>query len=182
MEHIVPRGCDTNALVPLASANVAAFSGTETEKAAKFGCGYVRARAGYTSTTAESLTSSDALTWTLKLRPNIKFSDGTPYDANAVKFNYLRLQDPANTAVRAAQANLISQMNVVDRDSQWVLNRNPNYWRAPQPYVDQLVVNPIIDETQRVNTLQAGGANIVFVGLGTNAGRSRAAAPASSTP
>src|SRR5436190_1530404 len=57
--------------------------------------------------TAESLTSADALTWTLKLRPGITFTDGTPYDANAVRFNYLRLQDPNNRAVRAAEANLI---------------------------------------------------------------------------
>src|SRR5215471_12536488 len=38
--------------------------------------------------TANSLTSTDALVWTLKLRPNIKFTDGTPYDATAVKFNW----------------------------------------------------------------------------------------------
>ena len=39
--------------------------------------------------TGDALTSTDALVWTLKLRPNIKFSDGTPYDAAAVKFNWL---------------------------------------------------------------------------------------------
>src|SRR4051812_5016917 len=39
--------------------------------------------------TAESLTSADALVWTLKIKPNIKFSDGTNYDAAAVKFNWL---------------------------------------------------------------------------------------------
>src|SRR5439155_8741850 len=48
--------------------------------------------------TAESLTSTDALVWTLKIKPNIKFSDSTTYDAAAVKFNWLRLQYPANTA------------------------------------------------------------------------------------
>src|SRR5205085_12057105 len=132
---------------------------------------------------------------------------------------------PANAANRAAQANLIGQMEVVDpltlkitlksknatfpvavtfipfiasptavkaqgskygsdtnavgagpftiqkwaRDSQWVLVRNPTYWRSPQPYVDQLVVNPIIDETARKNTFTSGGANMTFMGLGTNA-------------
>jgi peptide/nickel transport system substrate-binding protein len=175
--------------------------------------------------TAESLTSTDALVWTLKLRPGIKFSDGTDYNADAVKFNYQRLQDPNNHANRAAQANLIGQMDVLDpltlkitlksknavfpvamtlipfiasptavkaqgasygsdtkavgagpfiiktwnRDSTWVLTRNPNYWRSPQPYVDQLVVNPIIDETARKNTFAAGQANMTFMGLGTNA-------------
>src|SRR5438067_6079085 len=67
-----------------------------------------------TPQTAESLTSADALVWTLKLHPNIKFSDGTPYDAAAVRFNWLRLQDPKNAAARATQANTIAQMDVVD--------------------------------------------------------------------
>jgi peptide/nickel transport system substrate-binding protein len=40
---------------------------------------------------AESLTpNSDLSVWTLKLRPNIKFTDGTPYDAAAVVFNLKR--------------------------------------------------------------------------------------------
>jgi peptide/nickel transport system substrate-binding protein len=45
--------------------------------------------------TAQSVTSPDNITWTLKLRPNIKFSDGTPYDATAVMYNWQR---QANTA------------------------------------------------------------------------------------
>jgi peptide/nickel transport system substrate-binding protein len=64
--------------------------------------------------TAQSLTSTDGLVWTLKLKPNIKFTDDTPYDAAAVKFNIQRLQDPANAATRGAQAQLIKTMDVVD--------------------------------------------------------------------
>ncbi len=46
---------------------------------------------------AQSMTTSDGgTTWTLKIKPNIKFSDGTPYDANAVVFTWKLLQDPAN--------------------------------------------------------------------------------------
>jgi peptide/nickel transport system substrate-binding protein len=37
---------------------------------------------------AESLTTTDNITWTLKLRPNLKFTDGTAFNAAAVKFNY----------------------------------------------------------------------------------------------
>ena len=52
--------------------------------------------------TAESLTSTDAVVWTLKLQPNIKFSDGTAYDAAAVKFNWerLRIRPTAANAAR----------------------------------------------------------------------------------
>src|SRR5262249_49495672 len=63
---------------------------------------------------ADSLTSTDAVVWNLKLRPNVKFTDGTVYDANAVKFNWARLQDPNNHAQRASQANTIASMDVVD--------------------------------------------------------------------
>src|SRR5262249_20262163 len=63
---------------------------------------------------ADSLTSTDGLVWNLKLRPNVKFTDGTLYDDNAVKFNWLRLQDPNNHASRASQANTIQAMDVVD--------------------------------------------------------------------
>jgi peptide/nickel transport system substrate-binding protein len=48
------------------------------------------------------------------------------------------------------------------RDSQTVFVRNPTYWDAPRPYVDQLIEKPIIDEGQRANTLLTGAANMLF--------------------
>jgi peptide/nickel transport system substrate-binding protein len=37
--------------------------------------------------------SSDGLVWTFKLRPDVKFHDATPLDAEAVVFNYMRQID-----------------------------------------------------------------------------------------
>ena len=45
---------------------------------------------------AQSLTTTDGMTWTLKLRPGVKFTDGAPYDAAAVKYNWDRIANPAN--------------------------------------------------------------------------------------
>ena len=41
-----------------------------------------------------TFTSPDAKLYRIKLRPDIKFHDGTPLDAAAVVFNFKRLLDP----------------------------------------------------------------------------------------
>jgi peptide/nickel transport system substrate-binding protein len=161
--------------------------------------------------TAQSLTSSDATTWLLKVRPNVTFTDGTAYDANAVKFNWQRILDPATASPNRGAASVISGMDVVDpltlkitlsgpfgqfpravarnmaavgspkaiqanpsafgsspvgagpfslkswvRDSAMTMARNPNYWDAPRPYLDQLIIRPLPDNAQRTNALLAG--------------------------
>jgi 4-phytase/acid phosphatase/peptide/nickel transport system substrate-binding protein len=40
--------------------------------------------------------SDDFKMWTFKLRPGVKFQDGTPYNAQAVAWNYGRQKDPRN--------------------------------------------------------------------------------------
>ena len=62
---------------------------------------------------AESLEGNDALTeWTLKLRPNIKFSDGTPLDSAAVKANFDAAKAPTSRC--AGALGPVKEMQVVD--------------------------------------------------------------------
>ena len=54
---------------------------------------------------AESWTvSADGLTFTFKLRPNVKFHDGTPFNADAVLFSLLRQHDSKHEAFKYAKA------------------------------------------------------------------------------
>jgi ABC-type transport system substrate-binding protein len=62
---------------------------------------------------AESWETPDARTLVLRLRKNVKFHDGTPFDAEAVKFNILRAQDKQWSSV-TTELTSIEQVDVVD--------------------------------------------------------------------
>ncbi|MFC7657657.1 ABC transporter substrate-binding protein [Pseudonocardia benzenivorans] len=58
---------------------------------------------------AESMTTADGgRTWTLKLRPNVAFSDGTPLDAQAVVVNVQRHIDKVSSPAHQAAAQIAS--------------------------------------------------------------------------
>jgi peptide/nickel transport system substrate-binding protein len=63
---------------------------------------------------AESWTTPDPTTYLFKLRPNVKFHDGTPFDADAVKKNFDWILDPANASPRKPEIDDIDQVTVVD--------------------------------------------------------------------
>jgi len=57
--------------------------------------------------------SADFTVWTLTLHDGIKFSDGTPFDAEAIRYNIARSADPATGSRFLAQASEL-ELNVVD--------------------------------------------------------------------
>jgi peptide/nickel transport system substrate-binding protein len=71
--------------------------------------------------------SPDATTYTFKLRQNVKFHDGTPFDANAVKANFDHVVDPA-TKSRSAVGSLgpYKETVVVDPYTAQVVFNSPN--------------------------------------------------------
>jgi peptide/nickel transport system substrate-binding protein len=73
--------------------------------------------------------SSDGLTWTLSLRPGLTFTDGSPYDADAVVANWERHKDPAN---RSPQAGIAGAMTweVTDDTTVQVSLDAPNFQLA----------------------------------------------------
>jgi len=59
--------------------------------------------------------SGDGKTWTLKLRKDVKFQDGTPFNAEAVKFNFDRILDPATQSMQSASMlGPVASTEVVD--------------------------------------------------------------------
>jgi 4-phytase/acid phosphatase/peptide/nickel transport system substrate-binding protein len=53
-------------------------------------------------------------TWTFKLRPGVKFHDGTPFNAEAVKWNFDRQKDPANKCRCAFYITNIQRVEATD--------------------------------------------------------------------
>jgi len=63
---------------------------------------------------AESWSYPDPNTLVLKLRRGVKFHDGTDFNAQAVKFNLERVQDPATKNIRRIRMLNITSVEVVD--------------------------------------------------------------------
>lgn len=76
---------------------------------------------------AESLeANADFTQWTLKLRPGLVFSDGTPFDAEAVRVNWARPTDPANRSPSLAFASSIANLQVADATTLVATLKTPN--------------------------------------------------------
>jgi ABC-type transport system substrate-binding protein len=76
---------------------------------------------------AESWTKSeDGLKWTFKLRPGVKFHDGTPFDAEAVKFNIERILDPALGSPNRSLFTGVSKVTVLDPHTVVIETKEPS--------------------------------------------------------
>ncbi|MCA3263043.1 MAG: hypothetical protein ING44_13960 [Telmatospirillum sp.] len=59
--------------------------------------------------------SPDSKIWTFKLRPGVRFQDGTPFNAAAVKFNVDRIVDPRTASKQlASEIGPVKSVDVVD--------------------------------------------------------------------
>jgi len=76
---------------------------------------------------ADSITANaDFTVWTLKLKDGVTFSDGSAYDAEAVKANWARAQDPANRSPSFTAMMAVSDLTVVDPTTLQITLSAPN--------------------------------------------------------
>ncbi|WP_374440679.1 ABC transporter substrate-binding protein [Stella sp.] len=74
---------------------------------------------------AQSYSQPDDLTYEFKLRPGVKFHDGEPMTAEAVKFSFDRILDPATGSPRASLMSPIKEVKVVDPGTVRVTMKEP---------------------------------------------------------
>ena len=166
---------------------------------------------------------TDPETITFHLREGVTFHDGTPFNAEAVKFNIDRILDPATMATPRASFTVIESVDVLDehtvrfnlkrpwgaglnmladrggvmssptavaalgKDYGWNpsgtgpfivdkvitgtlvhMVRNENYWGTDEkghrlPYLDEVTILVIRDETVRASALRTGEIDIAYL-------------------
>lgn len=116
----------------------------------------------------ESVRVDGPLTYTYELNQTVaSFPDilvgqvGWPFSIEACEEAGGRDGDCGEQAVGAGPFKFVEWT----RDSSLVLARNENYWRTdadgnPLPYLDELIFRPIPDEDARVQTVEAGDAQV----------------------
>jgi peptide/nickel transport system substrate-binding protein len=69
--------------------------------------------------------SSDQMTWTFRLRKGVKFQDGTPFNAEAVKYTFDRIVDPATASPRKSSAGMIKGVKILDEHTVAITTQKP---------------------------------------------------------
>ncbi|MDR7574188.1 MAG: ABC transporter substrate-binding protein [Armatimonadota bacterium] len=108
--------------------------------------------------------SSDARVYTFRLRSGVRFSDGTPFDAEAVKWNFDRLK--AVNKGPAARLPTIERVDVVDRLTVRVTLKTPF-----APFIEALakapyMVSPAAQAREQAGDLAQRWLNDHAVGTG----------------
>jgi peptide/nickel transport system substrate-binding protein len=91
---------------------------------------------GYTPGLAVSWSQPDRLTWVLKLRGGVKFHDGTPFDAEAVKWNLDTMRDPKGGSSWSSEYASIESVTARDPETVVIKLKRP----------DQAILSPMSEK------------------------------------
>ncbi|WP_461207675.1 ABC transporter substrate-binding protein [Clostridium sp. DL1XJH146] len=113
---------------------------------------------------AESYSNPDELTWVIKLREGIKFHDGTPFNAEAVKYTFEKIMDPDYGSARASIMESVESINVLsDYEVEIKTKYADGVMIAKLAHANAAIISPTAAESQDLMAQPVGTGPYKFV-------------------
>lgn len=106
---------------------------------------------------AESFENPDVNKWVIKLRKNVKFHDGTPFNSAAVKYTFEKIMDPKTASPRASLLKSVKSIETPD-DYTVILNTSTPYgiMLSALAHDNLSIVSPTADKAGDINRNATG--------------------------
>lgn len=89
--------------------------------------------------------AADGVTWTFRLRQGIRFHDGAPFDAEAVRLNFARVLDPAQKHKRLPLFVMLDRVEVVDPSTVRIVTKYPfGAFEPTMAHISSTIVSPAV--------------------------------------
>lgn len=103
-------------------------------------------------------------TCTIELQSGVTFHDGTPFNADAVKYTIERIKDPNYGAARASIASSIEEVNVIDDTHVELKTAYPDgVLIAKLAHANSAIISPTADQAQDLMSQPVGTGPYKFV-------------------